>query len=244
MLVITRRPDEQITFPTLGISVHVLGVTGHRARVGIEAPPGVKILRGEVCPEAARAEGRKARHARANALSKAALAIHLAKKQCEAGRSVDADATLDVALKALDALGQSPPAAQPASPRRYRMLIVEDDANERELLAGLLGMNGCDCATAADGVDALNYLESAGRPDAILMDMAMPRLDGAETLRRIRADSRFSGLRVFSVSSTPPSELNVPDGPSGFDGWFPKPLNPRQLWDAIQAALRSPPTAN
>jgi carbon storage regulator CsrA len=246
MLVVTRRSNEKIVFPTLGITVHVLGVADRRARVGIEAPPEVKVLRDEICPASARlsdpSPGGKAHHAMANALSKATLAIHLARKQCEAGRAADADAVLDTALRALEGLEQP---RQPVTPgRRYRLLIVEDDANERELLAGLMGMNGCECATAADGVAALEYLEAGGSPDVVLLDMAMPRLSGPETLRRIRADGRFGGLRVFSVSSTPPSELNVPEGPGGFDGWFPKPLNPRRLWDAIQTALRSPATAN
>jgi len=246
MLVVTRRPNEKITFPALGITVHVLDVANHRARVGIEAPPEVKVFRSEVCPASAclpdPAQGYKAHHARANAISKATLAVHLAKKQCEAGRLADADATLETALHALEALGSTAP-SRPAA-QRYRMLIVEDDANERELLAGFMGMNGCECATAADGVDALDYLESGELPDAVLLDMAMPRLDGPETLRRIRNDRRFGGLRVFSVSSTSPADLNVPEGVGGFDGWFPKPLNPRRLWDVLQTALRSPATAN
>jgi CheY-like chemotaxis protein len=83
------------------------------------------------------------------------------------------------------------------------------------------------------------YLEGGGRPDVVLLDMAMPRCDGPETLRRIRADQRFARLPVFSVSSTNPKELNVPDGPDGFDGWFPKPLNPRGLWDAIRTVVHS-----
>jgi carbon storage regulator CsrA len=242
MLVVTRRPNEGLCFPTLGITVNILDVSDRRARVGIEAPPEVKILRNELCPATDPATTRTARHARANALSKAALAVHLAKRQCEAGRQAEAGATLDTALQALESLGLAHPPTPSA--RRYRMLIVEDDANERELLAGLLGMNGCECATATDGVDALAYLEKGSRPDAVLLDMAMPRLDGPETLRRIRADRRFAGLRVFSVSSTSPSELNVPQGPGGFDGWFPKPLNPRRLWEAIQDALQSPAAAN
>ena len=70
-------------------------------------------------------------------------------------------------------------------------------------------------------------------------DRALPRCDGPETLRRIRADSRSVGMKVFSVSSTHPRELNIPAGPTGFDAWFAKPRNPRRLWDAMQASLCS-----
>ena len=245
MLVVTRRPSEKIKFPSLGITIHILHSTTRATKVGIEAPPEVRILREELAEASVVAScvapRPKADHALANTLSKVTLGIHLARKQWEAGQPTRADATLDATLRALEAVAQT---RQSPPPRRCKALIVEDDANERELLAGLLGMNGCECTTAADGEDALGYLEAGGRPDVVLLDMAMPRCDGPETLRRIRADGRFSDLPVFSVSSTSPQELNIPDGPGGFDGWFPKPLNPRRLWDAIQAATRSAVAAN
>ena len=163
--------------------------------MGIEAPPEVQILREELAPASAVAPRPKADHALANALSKVTLAIHLARKQWEVGRPADADATLEAALGALEAVERTRHAPPPA--RRCTALIVEDDANERELLAGLLGMSGCECATAADGEDALAYLEGGGRPDVVLVDMAMPRCDGPETLRRIRADGRLAPLTVL-----------------------------------------------
>ncbi len=235
-------------FPSLGITVHILRLNGSAARVGIEAPPEVPVLRDELCssppvPASTPVPARKVDHALANALSKVTLAIHLARRQSEAGHWADANATLEAALASLEALENQRRHPAPAT-RRCRALIVEDDANERELLAGLLGMNGCDCDQAGDGEDALAYLEAGGRPDVVLLDMVLPRCDGSETLRRIRADERYAGLKVFSVSSIPPREWNIPEGPAGFDAWFSKPLNPRRLWDAMQASLRfsaSPP---
>jgi CheY-like chemotaxis protein/sRNA-binding carbon storage regulator CsrA len=243
MLVVSRRPGEKIAFPSLGITVHVLRTTSNIAKVGIDAPPDVRVLRDELTPTAGREAPARPpidRHAMANELSKLTLSIHLARRQWEAGRPAAADATLATALGALEALDRKHVTSAPLC----RALVVDDDPNERELLAGLLGMSGCDCSTAADGVAALDYLAAHARPDVVILDMAMPRCDGPETLRRIRADDRLAGLRVFSVSSTNPRELCVPDGPSGFDGWFPKPLNPGRLWNAIQAAVRSPAAAN
>ncbi len=239
MLVVTRRPSEKIVFPSLGITVELLRVSKSTASIGVTAPPEIRIFREEV-PVEKFAPRPSEKHALANALSKVTLAVELARKLWEVGRREEADTTLETALQALDklAIAHKP---QPAS-KRCRALIVEDDANERELLAGLLGMSGCECATAADGVDALAYLENGSRPDVVLLDMAMPRCDGPQTLRRIRSDARFAGIRVFSVSSTSPQEVNIPDGPTGFDGWFPKPLNPRRLWDAIQDSVQSPST--
>jgi CheY-like chemotaxis protein len=245
MLVVTRRPGEKLTFPTLGITVHLLRSSARSAKVGVDAPPEVRILRDELDagrpqPVAPPAD----RHAQANALSKLTLAIHLARKQWAAGRPAAADATLAAALAAVEALDREATATPAPAVVRCRALVVDDDPNQRELLAGLLDMNGCECATAADGEEALSYLSTHTRPDVVLLDMAMPRCDGPETLRRIRADRRLTGLRVFSVSGTRPDTLDGSGAAGGFDGWFPKPVNPRRLWEALQAAAASPAVAN
>lgn len=236
MLVVSRRTNEKVNFPTLGISVHILRVRGTTVKVGIEAPPEIRINRSELEADPRHAVTPRAKddHALANVLSKVTLGIHLARRQLEVGRSSDAESTLATALTSLEMLERS--RNTNAAVRKCRTLIVEDDENQRELLAGLLAMNGCDCDTAKDGEDALTYLAAGGRPDVVLLDMSMPRCDGPETLRRIRSDRRYDSVRVFSVSSTNPRTLNVTDG---FDGWFPKPLNPRRLWDAIQVAMHS-----
>lgn len=243
MLVVTRRPNERIVFPSLGITVEVLKLAKGAARIGIEAPLDVRILRDELLQHGEAAPDRSDRHGFANILSRAMLAIHLAQKQVEAGRSAEAMATLEMALSSLEAIERSRPSPSPpapALPRRCSALIVEDDANERELLAGFLSMNGCECEVMGDGEDALAYLDAGGRPDVILLDMAMPRCDGPTTLRRIRGDQRYQGLKVFSVSGTSPRELDISDGPDGFDAWFSKPLNPRRLWEAMQRSVRDP----
>jgi CheY-like chemotaxis protein len=108
-------------------------------------------------------------------------------------------------------------------------LLVEDDSNERELLAGLLRMSGYNVVTARDGLDALEYLNTHNRPDVVLLDMRMPRCDGPTTIERIRANPNTADLRVFAVSGTSPSELGISTGAGGVDGWFAKPLNPETL---------------
>ncbi len=236
MLVVTRKQSEKVVFPALGITVHILRSSG-AARVGIDTPPDVNVLRDEITVSAALQSPRAAddRHALANALSKLTLAVNLARRRWSANLPAAADATLARALQTLESLDRDRATPRPAP--RFTVLVVEDDPNERELLAGLLGMNGCACATAADGAAALEYLATHERPNVVLLDMAMPRCDGPETLRRIRANDRLAGLRGFSTSSTSPQELRVPDGPDGFDGWFPKPLDPRRLWAAIQSTV-------
>jgi CheY-like chemotaxis protein len=180
-----------------------------------------------------------------NQLNKLGLSVHLFERQWHAGQMAEAEITLEKVLALLDGLEQEgTPPAKPATPPRLRSLLIEDDVNERELLAGLLRMNGCDCQTAADGREALDYLASHDRPDVILLDMWMPRCNGPETLAEIRGNPRYAGLKVFAVSGTSPQELGIRTGPEGVDGWFPKPLNPRKLWDALQGSVATAPGVN
>jgi carbon storage regulator CsrA len=240
MLVLSRRSNEKIVFPEVGVTVHLLSTKGGVARIGIEAPPAVPILRGELAPKAPASAGPSAEHRLRNRLSKMNLSLHVLQRQLEAGLQAEAQATLDNVLAQLETLDRDLAAARgrpkPAT-LRCRALVVDDDSNERELLAGLLGMHGCECPTAADGQDCLDYLASHERPDFVLLDMWMPRCDGPDALRQIRADPRFAGLKVFGISGTSPEDLGVGTGPSGVDAWFSKPLDPRKLWEAMQQAL-------
>ena len=77
-----------------------------------------------------------------------------------------------------------------------RLLIADDEAAVRDALALVLDLNGFEVTTAADGREAMRTL-SAQRPDAVILDVLMPGLDGLEVCRRIRATGtpRTSGLR-------------------------------------------------
>jgi CheY-like chemotaxis protein len=83
----------------------------------------------------------------------------------------------------------------------------------------------------------LTYLAASGKPDLILLDMLMPRCDGPTTVRTIRRNPRFEGMRIFAVSGTAPSDLGVELGPQGIDRWFQKPLDPEKLVSELQSVL-------
>jgi carbon storage regulator CsrA len=240
MLVISRKPKETVCFPALGITLQIVRVQNQLVRVGIEAPADVKILRGELAdrpPVPHHAPDLS--HALRNRLNNVTLALHLLQQQLELKHSAAASATLKRALAHLEKMNED--AGTVKLPSRLRTLIVEDERNERELLAGLLDMHGCDCATAADGTEALAYLQKNVHPDFVLLDMRMPHCDGPQTLRQIRDDPDLSGLKVFGISGSTPEESGLNIGPAGVDAWFRKPINPRQLWDAIRKNL---PPAN
>lgn len=239
MLVLSRRPTQEVLFPNSGIRVRILAVGGGVARVGIEAPPHVPIFRGEIAQEAGvqcHSTASAQRHALRNELNKVGLALYRFQQLWQAGAHDQANEALEAGLSALESIDRDwlKPAPPPAC---YRALLVEDDANERELLAGILGMNGCQCETAEDGQGALEYLSSHAPPDLVLLDMGLPRLSGPQALALIRRDPRYHGLRVFAVSGSAPEELGVAVGCGGVDAWFRKPLSPRRLWDAIRQEL-------
>lgn len=117
------------------------------------------------------------------------------------------------------------------------MLIVEDNANEGRLLAELLGSYGCDAALVANGRQAIDHLRRNGKPDIVLLDMNMPELDGPATIRMLREQSEFDGLRVYGVSGLERHEAGVSLGSDGVDKWYTKPINARQLAGEIVSAF-------
>jgi CheY-like chemotaxis protein len=57
----------------------------------------------------------------------------------------------------------------------------------------------------------------------------MPRCDGATTVRHIREDPAYAGLRIFAVTGSSPEQFDLAEGPTGIDRWFRKPINPFEL---------------
>ena len=128
----------------------------------------------------------------------------------------------------------------PGGTRTRRALLVEDNANERQLLAGFLRTSGFQVETAGDGAAALDYLSSHEQPDVVLLDMVIPKGDGPTVLRKIRESRTFGQLKVFAVSGTSPSNWNIATGPKGVDRWFEKPVDPQVLVREITQELDRP----
>ncbi len=256
MLVLSRRENETIVFPTLGITVELLRLRGATAKIGVEAPDDVPVKRGELLglrsleftgedvPVSEKL--RQLRQAVRRRLDEAALQLNDLHRQIEEGDAQQAQDAILHLFHELEALEREafdelrdPAAGEPDTVlRRVRhALVVEDDRDQRELMAGLFRLSGYEVTTAEDGADALNFLSLHAAPDAILLDLRMPRCDGATMVRQIRCNPKFRGIKLFAVSGVSPKTLGVTLGPEGVDRWFPKPVQPESLLEAVTREL-------
>ena len=115
-----------------------------------------------------------------------------------------------------------------------RVLIVEDHPDNREVFSQILQHSGFVVEVARDGDEALERVRE-GRPDIVLMDLSMPRLDGLETTRILKGDG-CSDVPILAVTarSVRRGELE----PLGFSGLLRKPVPMTMLLAAVRAALR------
>ncbi|MEZ6087470.1 MAG: response regulator [Pirellulaceae bacterium] len=237
MLVLSRRAQQRIVFPHLGISLSVLQVKGRIVKIGIEAPDSVKILRQEIDESRSDAESsvqRDAIHRRRNELNVLQLRLDAIQARIDRGEVIDAEGLMQSVLGKVSAIDHEianadQPVRSPSSNRPKRLLVVEDCDNERGLMAYVLASHGFDVHVARDGAEALSQLQMWNTmPDFVLMDVQMPLSNGLETLHRIRHDTRLADLQIFAVTGSSRDRDNEPVG-RGWDGWFQKPLNVASL---------------
>jgi CheY-like chemotaxis protein len=115
--------------------------------------------------------------------------------------------------------------------------VVDNEETDRELLTALLEPLGFELRTAASGHDALDLIVSGYAPDAILMDLAMPGIDGWETIRRIRTLENVGNVHFAVVSANAFDkglENNVGISPEDF---ILKPLRHTELLDWLEKRL-------
>ena len=119
-----------------------------------------------------------------------------------------------------------------------RVLIVEDDPDGAEMVEMMLSSVGIETVVADSAETALAELDAA--PDdfnALIVDLALPEMDGLELLQVIRQRSRVSHLPTMAVTAYHTPELKARTLDAGFDGYFAKPLDTTLFVQALERLL-------
>jgi DNA-binding response OmpR family regulator len=118
-----------------------------------------------------------------------------------------------------------------------RILVVDDNETNRDILEARLTANGYEVLHAADGEEAL-AMATRHRPDLILLDIMMPKVDGIEVCRRIKADADLSFTPIILVTAKADSKDVVNGLDAGADEYLTKPIDQTALVARVKALLR------
>ncbi len=118
-----------------------------------------------------------------------------------------------------------------------RVLVVDDDGDIRAVVRIVLELEGMEVVEASDGVAGLEAVR-AERPDAVLLDVNMPRMDGLEMLSRLRADASLAHVPVLMLTARAHADDAVEALRAGADDHVSKPFEPRVLAARIEAVVR------
>ncbi len=118
-----------------------------------------------------------------------------------------------------------------------RILIVEDQEDNRKILRDLLTSAGYEPIEAVTGEEGVTLAETE-RPDLILMDIQLPGMDGYEATRRIKTIPALEHTPIIAVTSYALSGDDVKARDAGCDGYVTKPFSPRALLATVREYLR------
>lgn len=123
------------------------------------------------------------------------------------------------------------------SPPALSVLVVEDEASVRAMLALALRSAGFQVHLAVDGQDAAEQLAAGLQVDVLLMDVRMPRMGGVELLHHLRAQSAFAALPVIAMSAYSDELQEQEVRAAGADAFLPKPFTVADLRAALDAVV-------
>jgi CheY-like chemotaxis protein/anti-sigma regulatory factor (Ser/Thr protein kinase) len=153
------------------------------------------------------------------------------------GRGSEFVLRLPLLVETARAPAPGPTASDPASSTPRRILIVDDNRDSAESLALLLGITGNQTQTAYDGFEALETAEKF-KPDLVLLDIGLPKLNGYEACRRIRKEPWSQGMMLVALTGWGQEEDRTRASEAGFDGYLVKPVDYADL-EKLMASLPS-----
>jgi len=118
-----------------------------------------------------------------------------------------------------------------------KVLIVEDNEDNRELVVKVLRNKGYEMVQAADGEEALEKAV-AERPDLILLDISLPKLDGYEVAKRLKSMEEFQEIPIIAFTAHAMKGDREKVIVAGFEGYSSKPINVRELPEQVRSFIR------
>src|SRR5690349_17037781 len=118
-----------------------------------------------------------------------------------------------------------------------KILVADDDQSLVRTLSWILKENGYEVVTAPGGEGLIGKLEEE-RPNLLLLDIMMPKVDGLQLLAKMKSDERFRDVPVLMISSMPPEEATVKSLGLGAADFISKPFRVRELLARVEAHLR------
>jgi two-component system cell cycle response regulator DivK len=119
-----------------------------------------------------------------------------------------------------------------------RILVVEDQEDNRRILRDMLGNAGYELIEAESGEEALTAVE-AQRPDLILMDIQLPVMDGYEATRRIKSNPDMKAVPIIAMTAYALAGDEAKALAAGCNGYVTKPFSPRALLAKVREYLPS-----
>ncbi|MBP9119130.1 MAG: response regulator, partial [Methyloversatilis sp.] len=131
------------------------------------------------------------------------------------------------------------PAPTPVASATAAVMVVDDSLTVRKISGRLLARHGYHVLTAKDGVDALEQLGDV-MPDVMLLDIEMPRMDGFDLARNIRADKRLRHIPIIMITSRTADKHRQHAAEIGVNYYLGKPYDEEELLARIQDCLKFP----
>lgn len=117
------------------------------------------------------------------------------------------------------------------------VLVVEDSITQQEMIKDLLEGSGLEVTVAGDGIEALKFIQGHP-PDLVLLDIVMPKMNGYEVCRRIKANSSTQNLPVVMCSSKGEEFDRYWGMKQGADAYIAKPFQPTELVGTVKQLLQ------
>jgi two-component system chemotaxis response regulator CheY len=120
-----------------------------------------------------------------------------------------------------------------------QVLVVDDSVTMRQMVSFSLSSAGFEVVEAGDGQEAVGKLTAGAKPNLVITDLNMPKMDGLSLIKAIRAMPAFKFTPVLMLTTESDESKKKEGQAAGATGWIVKPFNPEQMLKVIQKVLPS-----